>query len=403
MKRIAAIILMPVFLLTLCGCWDMNEINTTVFVMGIGIDKGDTEGEYNFTFQLADTMGSQSDSGKSAFSFVNYTISSRSLTLALQQLILDTNSDANFEHLCALVIGSEIADEGAVDLIDHLFRLPSVRRKCVVATADAKASDLLRAKAGTGDTAMGINRLMSQYTSGGGSVMSQFSLHQLYTARTSGIDYYLLIVSAQPLENVGGNTKGAERTESVSGSDSSGGNPDKVLEVVGLCSFIDGVASMRLGVPELETARLVSQRQSSGIISCAYGGSAQDRLYFRVQESHCSQEVEIVNDTPSFHIELTLTCYLVDTGSSARVDIGDEEWIESAQEQIVQSLEEDLRALVTYSKEGCGAQLLELETTLRQKHYRWYEEHPDYFHDGYKDAQVSVNVNCTLQTIGFIA
>ncbi len=360
------------------GCWDLTDINDHIFILGLGIDSSNEEGLYRFTFHYANPRGEQSDQSSDKMTYINSTIESYSLPLAMRELIRNSDSEANFEHLQSLVLGSDYLEQLSFDDIDMLFRIASVRRKCVVVTTDIKASDILSMKFSSASTAVMINRLSNHYSSSDNNVLSGYSLTSLYTKKIDDLSFCLFSIDAVDNKNY----------TVISPADAAD-NKNLSLAVTGLSVFRNCKYVGSLGYTELETIRLLTNNQTEGLLNVINEDSTNS--YYQVLSSDCSKSCKIMNNTPVFTINLSLDCLLISTEANA-----------STSRKIEKSLLDEIEHLVTLGKYKYGGEILGLETALRQDCRDWYDNNTGYMENSFADADINIYVNCKIASSGII-
>ncbi len=378
--RTAAVMLILISMLIPTGCWDLTDVNDHIFILGLGIDKGDKDGLYSFTFQYADPRGNKSDQSSDTMTYINSTITSSSLPLAVRELIRNSDSKANFEHLQALVLGADYLDIMTFDDIDILFRMASVRRKCVVVTSEIKASDLLSMNFSGLSTASLISRLSMHYSPSDSDVIEGFSLTAMYSKRVDNLSFYLLSIGAVENNNY-----------SVLSTTDSSSSKDISIAVTGLSVFRNCRYVGRIGSPELETVRILSDRQSSGIINTVT--SDNSAVCFQITSSKCRKTCEIIDCMPEFTINIELDCLLTSSEGNR---------INNGEKLIKEHLKMQIEKLILLSKSRYGGELLGLESAMRQQHRIWFEEHPDYWISDYPQAKISISIDCNITSTGII-
>lgn len=379
-KRLIIIFLVFSLMLIPGGCWDLTDINDHIFILGLGIDPDTEDGLYRFTFHYADPRGQNSDQSSDTMTYTNTVIRSTSLPLAVRELIRNSDSEANFEHLQTLVLGTDYLEMLSFDDIDMLFRMASVRRKCVVVTADIKASDLLSMKFSSVSTAVMINRLSNHYSSSNSNILEGFSLTSLYSKKVDNSSFYLFSLGA--VEN--SNYTAISTTDQKKQKDIS-------LSVTGISVFKNLKYAGRLGYPELDIVRLLLNRQTEGFINTVSENKAN--ACYQIISSQCDKSCKIVDDKPVFTLKLNADCLLIES---------DDNFTDYGEELIEESLQEQISHIISLSKTSYGAELLGLETVLKRDCVKWFQNHSDYFEKGYRSSEIIVEIDCTVSSSGII-
>jgi len=154
-KRILAVLAALALTSGLTACFDRRELDTLGIVIGVAIDKGETEGETELTLQIANVAESQSskqgsntskkeESGGS--SFFNVSHSGKTVNTILRDLEHMISRRVYIPHIQVIIFGEELAREGVRDSLDFFARAPEARMTLYVFVAKGKAADILNVK-----------------------------------------------------------------------------------------------------------------------------------------------------------------------------------------------------------------------------------------------------------------
>ncbi len=387
LRRAAALLAAVGCIMAMSGCWDTAEINGRAFVLGVGIDDGERDGDYDFTFQLAVPVSGGSDSGD-AIQYVNCTLTDRSAAAAIRSLEKNMGRQVNFEQLTAIIIGEHLSQNKFTQVTEVFFRRASVRRQSCVAVCSGNAKDFFAAS-GTGksissDAAVALQSYDTR--SGTGSMV--MDLHSLYTAVSNLDGFYLMKISAVdpstqevPSNGAQGSDEGTALIPEISGAAVYGGDGEYLGEI---------------SSDELEILRLISNSQTSGIISAAGTGENQGEIYYQIRQSHCNRECRVVNNQPVFSIRLDLQCSLVDGYGFGQGDVTSKEFTDFAEKCIINDLTDEIGALAAKSRQNLGAAVLGLQDILRQREPDWYDAHTGSLSEIYKHAEIKINISCEI-------
>lgn len=145
-NKLRLLCLLPLLILT-PGCWDLHDVNSIAFVLGMGIDvpSNPNNAKYKVTFQLAEPIPSHE--GPTTQSFV-ISKDADSVLQAIQLAQASLSRRISLSHLRAVVIGEDIAKrESFQDLINYLLREPDLALQLrLVFVQNAQARDLLDTK-----------------------------------------------------------------------------------------------------------------------------------------------------------------------------------------------------------------------------------------------------------------
>nr|MBO2493472.1 hypothetical protein [Clostridia bacterium] len=152
-KYIAAAVIAIIIAFIMTGCWDMVEIETNAFILGIGLDLSkDVEGDEErimVTYQIAlpaDMLvaSGQGEGGGGGASTLNISIEAKNLMMAEQTLMSTLNQVPNYDHLQVVVFGEELSTKGIGKYIDFFFRDSRIRQRTKVAVSKGKASEVFK-------------------------------------------------------------------------------------------------------------------------------------------------------------------------------------------------------------------------------------------------------------------
>ena len=152
-KHIATAVIPIILAFIMAGCWDMVEIETNAFILGIGLDLSESEHGNDerimVTYQIAlpaEMMGSsgQGEGGGGGASTLNISIEAKNLMMAEQTLMATLNQVPNYTHLQVVLFGKELAEKGIGNYIDFFFRDSRIRQRTKVAASKGKASEVFK-------------------------------------------------------------------------------------------------------------------------------------------------------------------------------------------------------------------------------------------------------------------
>lgn len=387
LRRVAVLLAAIGCILTMSGCWDTAEINGRAFVLGVGIDDGERDGDYDFTFQLAVPVSGGSDSGD-AIQYINCTLTDRSAAASIRSLEKNMGRQINFEQLTAIIIGEHLSQHKFTQVTEVFFRRASVRRQSCVAVCSGKAKDFF-ASSSTGKSISSDAAIALQsYDTRSGTGSMVMNLHSLYTAVSNQDGFYLMQISAVD-----------PSTQNISsGSEESADDNTKLIPEISGASVYggDGEYLGEIDGDELEILRLISNSQTSGIISAAGTGENQSEIYYQIKQSHCSRDCRIVNGMPVFTVKLDLQCSLVDGYGFGQSDVTSKEFTDFAEKCIIDELTDEIGDLAVKSRRNLGAAVLGLQDILRQREPDWYDEHAENLSEIYKHAEIKINISCEI-------
>jgi len=138
------LIILSLFLLGVCGCWNYKELDDYSIITGIAIDK--VEEEYEVSVLISNASKSSGESPDSSESkSVVYSGKGNSIFKAIKDIALISPKELYLDHFSILVLSEEIARDGIYNIVDFFLRYPNARKDFSVALAkDCKAKDTLK-------------------------------------------------------------------------------------------------------------------------------------------------------------------------------------------------------------------------------------------------------------------
>lgn len=390
MRCIATLLVTFGFLVTMTGCWDTAEINGRAFVLGFGIDTSEKEGNYDFTFQLAVPVSGGSDSSD-AIEYTNCTVTDNSAASAIRLLEKNMGRQINFEQLTVIIIGEELSHNKFTQITELFFRRASVRRQSCVAICTGKAKDFFDSHATGKSISSDAAIALQSYDGRSGIGSMAMNLHSLYTAVSNSDEFYLLKISAVNPDTQQGDS---EDDADLDLSPTEDGN--YMLSISGAASYSrNGEYFGEISGRELEILRLISNRQTSGIISAAENENS-NMIYYQIKESHCNTICSVLNDSVKFEINLQVQCSLVDGYGFGQGDVTSDEFTDFAEQCIINSLTQEISSLSSKSRTSLGSSILGLQDTLRQHEPEWYDNNYDNWEEIYSRAEIVINISCEI-------
>jgi len=147
--RFAALLLScALCLMTATGCWDRREVNDIAIVLAISLDK-EPNGMIRLGIQvpLVSNLGGPSGGGGGTSGEKQYQVDSdvgRTVFEANRKLQVRMSRQIYYAHHRVVIIGEELANEGAGRILDIISRFPENRLSAYMVLAKGRALDLLQ-------------------------------------------------------------------------------------------------------------------------------------------------------------------------------------------------------------------------------------------------------------------
>lgn len=138
-----------IFLLSFSGCYDANEPNDYAYVVAVGVDKSENEGEYEISIQFAKPAqisgGSSQEGGSGGETLGLVTVEAPTIYSGINIANNILSKRFQLSHTKIIVISEEIAKEGINDIIYTIVRSSDLRPNMYIAVAKEGAKEYLAA------------------------------------------------------------------------------------------------------------------------------------------------------------------------------------------------------------------------------------------------------------------
>lgn len=149
MKKALFLIILIISTLSLCGCYDAQEIDKSAYVIALGIDHGNNN--YNYTFQISSPLAmggggevtSMGDSEKNT-RVENIVIGAKSLSDARTYLNNFLSKKINLSHLKIIIFSEDIARTGLKPHLPFLLREREIRPNTRLAISASTAENFIK-------------------------------------------------------------------------------------------------------------------------------------------------------------------------------------------------------------------------------------------------------------------
>ena len=425
LKKIIIIVNCALIIVNCTGCWDMKEINTRIFVLGLGVDynaqsENKTDSEFDFTFVY--TVMTEDEIYNAV------TISAPSLPQAIRAFDANTGTDANFEHLLCVAIGNEIAKTDFYPVLGCLFSWPAVRRQSLVVASQGRAQELMSTKLTGGNTPSVIASSVEK-TDISRTHNATTTLYNLYIANSNHSGFFIYeighddnaqftIYNAQleeDDEDVGNDDPGAPQDADSKQDESD--HKSQMPRITGALSYDTYGYKGRMESGNAKWLRIFYGHQGDNIVSIQLAVSSEEfavkerinnysllttnselTLYFRITDSNCVKSMRFTDCKLQGRIELSLDCTLFDGGYYNSGELSDiEGFYEKSQQKIEENMTGVLRGIIDECKMSLGAAPLGFDNITRQTCSDWFENNYHNMSAAFSVSDIEIEVTCNLR------
>lgn len=149
MKKLYLLLYIIMFIPLTTACWNYREVDRITIVTGFAIDKKDDQGNYLLTFEVIDF---QEASNEQKIESILIESEGETLMDAIRNSISKNFPKLYFGHTTIVILSREVASDGALNVIDFMFRDAEPRLNINLFVSEEKtAGEILKAKALTSE------------------------------------------------------------------------------------------------------------------------------------------------------------------------------------------------------------------------------------------------------------
>lgn len=389
-NKIIKLILVLLSALLLTGCWDSVEIDRKAFVSTIGIDvgadvalksqlvnsKNETSGETiknennNFlkvTYGFPDIRNM--DRQKGTAEEISITIDGYSMSDTYFKAIGKSSRKLHFGHSKLLLISDELFKypELLNEVMDYIQREPSFNRTITMAIVEGKAKDYVAVKPITEDSIdKYITSLLGNSTQSG--AVAPITLTK-YIDMNKTYNISMLPVFSLKEEND--------------------------IELTKMAIIKNFTIAKYLSNAQTSDVQILTGDIGACVKSINKEGHTVD-YYIKGADS----DLAVTYEGGKLHLNYTINA----EGSLKAYYIGgktiDEETLRNLEEAFNKSMEADLRSVIDFTRYEADADVLRVATNIRRYHRNIWKEVKDNWPETLKEAEISVEVNNYIRTIG---
>jgi len=405
LKRIMSIVVLMAVMTLESGCWDMVEINDRLCIRGVGLDQGEEQGMLKVTFQMLTPYESSDTQGKPAYQTL--TVEASTISEAVAHLAANVEQQIHFEHLSAIVLGSSLAQQDPLTILDYFHRTSQVRRNAEVVAVNGEAQKLLTASVAGGGVGEYVENLIKTHETENALAVQPSALSRLFVYRANHESFYLPVLDYQPSKEQNASTQGksdggdAEESSGGSGSSGAAGKSSEAqnLKLAGGFLYDGSRFAGVMDINQLELLRLLQGKQEHITLTLSGTDTMQGRMSFRVERIRTHMDCRVKADHFEFPVTVEAECIFQEV-LGGEMNAGESIYREmelALEEHIVRLVQE----LISNTRDA-DADVMGFERMVRQRRYPWYRLHGDEWDEYFKAADIPVTVHVTLRRGGYL-
>ena len=212
LKKFLFVFILIIFILPLCGCYDARGLENLVYVVALGIDKGENN-NLRLTLQFAllnqNSGGDSSSSSSQSSSSTTASVECSTIDSGISLINSYISKQINLSHCKAIIISEELAYEGISEYLFPLVNNLEIRPDCHVIVCRCDAYDFLENSKPT------LESVSARYY----ELISNSSEYTGFTQDLYLSDFYsdMLSTTNEPIAILGGiNTSGTQGSDNSS-------------------------------------------------------------------------------------------------------------------------------------------------------------------------------------------
>ncbi len=368
----------------LSGCFDRRELDTMGIVMGVAIDKAESEGETELTIQMANPKGKSTSSskgkesmekggGSASSAFINVSNTGQNINYIIREMQHIMSRMIYMAHNQAIIFGEELAERGVRDVLDFFARAPEARMTLNVFVAKGKAKDVLAINPELEKvTSTELQKILKdQEITSHAPIVTEFEFVSTMVSKTTA--------AVAPIVRIV--------------------NEDKTdrLSVSGCAVFKDSIMVGELGEVETRGLLFVKNKVKTGVLKLEIQNTPAT---IEIRKSRTKVEPVLYTDgRVVFNVDVNLTAGLGD--QSGNLNLAAPENTPAMLSAVESAVKDEIRSAVEKSKE-LSADVFGLGEHLNRKYPDQWSDMKDRWDEIYKDITVNATVKVKADGIGSI-
>ncbi len=361
----------------------LMDIQKTSFIIAVGIDKGQEEGKFDVTAQIA--VPDQADGVKASNVYVDNILTFGD---AIAKINLKTGWYPSLVHCRLIVLGKDILTTNVFDGLNYFLEKDIVEDSCLISTSNQKASETLKAQSPIGEvTANAITKVLSSEAQKTGSVsvntLREFAKAYYSTAKSGYLP--TLDVRAEADNSSGGsgsNTGGSGNSSSGgsgggSGGGSAGSNSENSADIIDASQtdlFYDGKQVGRLNSEQtlaFNIAKTKTHYAFANVDAVIDGELANYEIKINIVKKDISVRME--NGVPVLHFKIRGRVSIEDSNKSTSI-------VQTAKNSIVpdailKNMEDKINKNLTEIVKISGQTNCDIFEVIDGIHKRYYDKY----------------------------
>lgn len=397
MKKLVAVLVLILLLLTISGCWDNKDVTEISIISAIGLDKGE-DGSLEVTFRISKPTQGQAgggeQSGGEVKSFTLLTVKSDTLMDAINDAHTTISRDFYLAHMQLLVIGEELArTESIRDILDLLERDREANvQSRILISRGIKAKTVLEAHSDVEYISI-IHLTNILKNSPKVAKMRDVELIDVYREKTTeGSEPFFSIVQLSK-DSEGGSDKSSIKMED--------------LRVAGVGIFKQGKMIGSLDPTQTWATLFVEGECQGGVITIP-NPLVQDKVVtIKINRSRSKKSVKVMGekDPTSPQESLSLSVEVNAQGNIAHQqgagDLTSEDMVEILETEVARIIRQDIERVIEITQTEYITDIFGFGSIVHRRHLTYWKNIQDW-NETYSELPIEVDVDFELKGSGYI-
>lgn len=148
-RVLSVALLLAILMVSLCGCWDNDELDSLFIVVGIALDTNNDPEQADVTMQVAKTLSKEPKTGDTPAkndSVLLMKSTKDTIMGAIKEIDLNSSRKLFLQHNQVVLLGKEFAQQGLTSHLDMFMRNQETRMEVPLVVVDGRAEDVLSAQ-----------------------------------------------------------------------------------------------------------------------------------------------------------------------------------------------------------------------------------------------------------------
>ncbi|NLX64192.1 MAG: Ger(x)C family spore germination protein [Clostridiaceae bacterium] len=374
LKKLLTLLYVILFIMLCTACWDYREVDRLTIVAGIAIDKA-YDDDLLLTFEVADLLGAKSD--KPIKSVI---MESRGETFmsAIRNILSKDNPRLYFGHTTVAILSRDIAEEGAMKVVDFLLR--------------------------DGEPRLNINLFVSEEETASELFKYKPSLTELFSVELTNImDEQKNLAKAIPVPAY-------KFVNAVSGEGISAVLPSlcivdnaegKTVKVCGTAIFKEDRLQGFISGEDTFTLSFILDEVKGGVIVAKKDSeTGEKKVTLEILDS--KTEIKPVYSDNKISIEINIDVKAFLNENMGGIELKGEDRRAELKKCAEEQMNVRIKELIKKVQEGYGADIFGFGNSVYKNMPKVWKEKKDEWGNIFRDLEVTVNTNIEIKHLGLL-